>query len=102
MVLDAIAPHKLAARAPEGWRDPVADHLTIYRLGREDVSASHQLVLADKIFGIKDNFTVSETNDARVLRNKNHQVVELALASGGVWAAAETELWNPAIRPDLP
>jgi Family of unknown function (DUF6345) len=80
----------------------VADHLTIYRLGREDVSASHQLVLADKIFGIKDNFTVSETNDARVLRNKNHQVVELALASGGVWAAAETELWNPAIRPDLP
>jgi Family of unknown function (DUF6345) len=76
------------------------DRLTIYRTEFQDTGVSRLVDLGQRIFELKDNFQLSETNSGRVLRS-GQRMVELATASGGVWAADEAQLWNPSIRPDL-
>ncbi len=78
----------------------MADRLPIYRLEREDTS-TERLVKLGQILGLKQDFAFGETPDARTLRNGKH-VVELAHASGAVWAADESQLWNPSVKAALP
>src|SRR5262249_33022627 len=53
-----------------------------------------------QVFGLKD-FKLGETQDAKTLRDGKH-VVELANASGAVWAADESQLWKPSVKGALP
>jgi hypothetical protein len=78
------------------------DRLTIYRIQFQDHDAGvlRLVDLGQRIFELKDNFQLSETNNSRVLRS-GPRTVEVATASGGVWAADEAQLWNPSIRPNL-
>lgn len=78
----------------------MSDQLTIYRLGSADTSESAQISLAQHAFGLKRDFQLHETNGNRVLHD-GEQVVEVALASGGIWGADESSLWNPLLKPRL-
>ena len=71
--------------------DDIPDRLAIYRTEFQDASVSHLIDLGQRIFEIKENFQLSETNSGRVLRS-GQRMVELATASGGVWAADEAQL----------
>lgn len=77
------------------------DHLSIYRVNSEDTGLSRQIDLANRIFGGKDDFEVFETKENRVLRSAQH-TVEIALPSGGLWAADKEQLWKPSVRAELP
>jgi hypothetical protein len=79
----------------------MADRLPIYRVKPDDASISHLVDLGRRIFELDQDFKLSETNSNRVLRS-GHHVVDLATASGGVWAADEAQLWKPMLRADLP
>ena len=43
---------------------------------------------------------LGETRDCKVLRN-GKRVVELANASGAVWAADESQIWKPSVKAEL-
>ena len=79
----------------------MADTLPIYRLVSNDTSTKRLALLGHEIFGIGDDFNLGKTSDAQVLRN-GKLVVELANASGAVWAADESQLWKPSIKAILP
>src|SRR3712207_5495558 len=81
---------------------PSPDRLAIYRLRSADTSTRIHLDAADRIFGLRDKFKLSDTQDGRALHGESGHVVEIARASGGMWAANEKQLWNPSIRPELP
>src|SRR2546430_17251997 len=77
------------------------DRLPIYRLAPEDTSVERLVKLGEQIFGVQHDFKLGETQDARVLRD-GKRVVELANASGAVWAADESQLWKPSVKAALP
>lgn len=77
------------------------DALPIYRLAPQETSIKRLATLGHQIFGLQDEFNLSETRDSRVLRN-GRRVVELATASGAVWAADESQMWKPAVKAELP
>lgn len=77
------------------------DHLPVYRVVPQDTSTKRLVTLGHQIFGLHDEFDLGEARDARVLRN-GKRVVELASASGLVWAADESQLWKPSVKADLP
>src|SRR5881227_911722 len=79
----------------------MADRLPIYRLQSEGTDVGRLVDLASRIFGIDQDFTLSENDSNRVLRS-GQRVLEVAMASGGIWAADEERLWKPWSRPDLP
>jgi hypothetical protein len=56
---------------------------------------------AQGIFGTNGDFQMARRGTSHVLR-KDHCVVEIAEASGGVWAADESQLWKHALLPELP
>lgn len=80
----------------------MADRLAIYRLGSGDSSAAHHIDIADRLFGIKERFKLAESGGSRVLHGESGHRVEIAPASGGIWAVDEAQLWKPALRPKLP
>lgn len=75
--------------------------LPVYRLAPQDSSAQRLRTLARQIFGLPDNLAIRETPDGIAVRD-GARTVELARASGAVWAADEAQLWNPALKPQLP
>ena len=77
------------------------DSLPIYRLEPQDTSVKRLAMLGQQIFGLHDEFRLSETRDGKVLRNAHH-VVEIANASGAVWAADESQMWRPSVNAELP
>jgi hypothetical protein len=77
------------------------DRLPIYRVVPQDTSTQRLVALGEQIFGLKEDFKLGETPDAKSLRNGKH-VVELANASGAVWAADESQLWKPSVKGTLP
>jgi len=77
------------------------DRLPIYRLVSENTDVSRLVDLGQRIFEIKEDFELSERTDNRVLRS-GRRVVELATASGGIWAADESQLWKPTNKAELP
>jgi hypothetical protein len=77
------------------------DRLSIYRVGLGETNVSSHIDLAKRLFELKDDFELFETKSNRVLRSAQH-TVEIAPASGGIWAIDKTQLWEPSIRPDLP
>jgi hypothetical protein len=79
----------------------MVDRLSIYRIESEDTSVPRQIDLAQRLFEPKHDFELSETSSNRVLRSASH-TVEIAAASGGIWAADKAQLWKPSVRPDLP
>jgi hypothetical protein len=78
----------------------MTDSLPIYRVEPEDASRDRLAKLGEQIFGLQQ-YAFGETPDAITLRDGRH-VVELAHASGAVWAADESQLWNPSIKATLP
>src|SRR5262245_3249366 len=76
------------------------DRLAIYRLAAESADAVRLTDLAARIFDLRDDYHFTETPDNRSLRN-GHRLVDLAKASGAVWAADESQLWRPAAKPAL-
>ena len=79
----------------------MVDRLSIYRIESEDTSVPRQIDLAQRLFEPKHDFELSETSSNRVLRSASH-TVEIAAASGGIWAADKAQLWRPSVRPNLP
>jgi Family of unknown function (DUF6345) len=79
---------------------PTADRLPIYRVSSGDTSTPMLIELSKRILRIGDNFQMSTRGTSRVLRS-GHRVIELASESGGIWAADESQLWNPSLRPKL-
>src|SRR5262245_37434075 len=77
------------------------DRLPIYRLAPQDASADRLVTLGRQIFGLDTDFQFDKTADAKVLRD-GKRVVELANASGAVWAADESLLWKPSVKATLP
>jgi hypothetical protein len=77
------------------------DHLPIYRLAPQDTSMKRLAVLGQQIFGLEQDFSLSETRDGLALR-RGERVVEIARASGAVWAADESQMWDPSVRAELP
>jgi hypothetical protein len=77
------------------------DRLPIYRVVPQDTSVQRLVSLGQQIFGLQQDFRLGETPDARTLRD-GKRVVELANASGAVWAADESQLWKPSVKGALP
>lgn len=77
------------------------DHLPIYRLKPEDTSAERLIDVSQRVFGIRDDFRFSTCNGVTTLES-GPQVVELAPASGAVWAANTAQLWKPTVRAEIP
>jgi hypothetical protein len=78
----------------------VRDSLPVYRVEAQDVSAKQLATLGHRIFGANEGFDFVDTRDGRLLRS-GRQVVEVARASGFIWAADESQLWRPAVRAEL-
>jgi hypothetical protein len=78
----------------------MSDRLPIYRIGLDDTTLSRHIDFAQRVLDLKDDFQLLEANGNRVLRH-GQQVVEVALASGGIWAADESQLWKPSTKPSL-
>jgi hypothetical protein len=76
------------------------DKLSIYRVAPAGASPQRLASLGQQIFGLQ-SFQFGATRDARTLRTGRH-VVEVAQASGAIWAADEAQMWNPAVRAELP
>jgi hypothetical protein len=76
------------------------DKLNIYRVAPADTSPQRLASLGQQIFGLQ-SFQFSATPDARALRKGRH-VVEVAQASGAIWAADEAQMWNPEVQAELP
>jgi hypothetical protein len=79
----------------------MADQLPIYRLAAETAGRPKLIDHARRIFGITEGFKLSESGAFSRLRS-GQRVVEIAPASGGVWAADEASLWKPSVRAELP
>jgi hypothetical protein len=79
----------------------MGERLPIYRVEPEEASVTRLIELGKRLFDISDDFKLSETNDGLVLRS-GERVIDMATASGGVWAADESQLWKPSIYPELP
>ncbi len=77
------------------------DKLPIYRLEPSDTSTARLLDVGKSLFNLKQDFKISETGSSRALRDGQY-VVEIYPASGGIWAADETRLWQTSQRPELP
>jgi hypothetical protein len=67
----------------------------------QDTSTQRLVELGERIFGLQHDFRLGETKDAKVLRD-GKRVVELANASGAVWAADESQRWKPSVKGTLP
>lgn len=77
------------------------DVLPIYRVTAGPADTQTLLDQAERIFQIADGFRLGEVSGRSILERGDH-VVELELASGGVWAADRARLFNPEVRPALP
>jgi hypothetical protein len=77
------------------------DRLPIYRLASEGTDIARLNDIGQRIFGLKQDFELRQHPTGCGLHCGRH-VVELAAASGGIWAADEDRLWNPAQDPKLP
>ena len=78
----------------------MTDRLPIFRVRSGDTSTPALIDLSRHIFGIGDDFQISRRGASRILRS-GYRVVELAGESGGVWAADESQLWKPDLKPKL-
>ena len=78
----------------------MTDRLPIFRVSSGDTSTPALIELSRHILGIGDDFQISLRGASRVLRS-GYRVVELAGESGGVWAADESQLWKPDLKPKL-
>jgi hypothetical protein len=78
----------------------MTDRLPIYRVRPEDSGAPRLIDLSRRILGIGDDFQLSRRGTSRILRSGD-RVIEIAGESGGVWAADESKLWKPSLRPKL-
>lgn len=76
------------------------DRLPIYRVTSGDADTPKLIDLSRRILGIDENYQFSRRGGSRILRS-GHRVVELAGESGGVWAANESQLWQPSVEPKL-
>lgn len=79
----------------------MSDTLPIYWVESQGSSIGRLAELGERIFGLHDEFSVAKTVDGLVLRRAEH-VVEVASASGAVWAVDESQMWKPSVQADLP
>src|SRR5580765_8011966 len=79
---------------------PMPDRMPVYRLSSDEPSVSRLTELGRGLFNVNDHFQLGTNGRTRQLRN-GHHVVEIAGESAGVWAADESQLWNPTLRPQL-
>lgn len=56
--------------------------------------------LGEKIFGI-EHYSLEEKDGHRLVRTKS-EFMDVNDKGGAIWAADQTELWNPVARPELP
>ena len=76
------------------------DRMPVYRLSSDEPTVSRLTELGRGIFELDDHFQLETQGRSKLLR-KSHHVVEIAGESGGVWAADESQLWKPELRPRL-
>lgn len=77
--------------------------MRIYRLGTARPSTKDLLDSAARLFEIADgdDYQLTDGPERLRLQSRSH-LVELSLASGGIWAADQTQLFNPNLHPELP
>lgn len=75
--------------------------LPVFRLAPADVSTTGVIELSERIFPIGDDYKVAEEG-GRLSLQASPFIVEMETASGGVWAADESQLFNARLEPDLP
>lgn len=80
---------------------PGKSELPIFRAVSKQPEIRDLLSAAEGLFRIADNFKMIEERDFLSLESLTHSV-ELARPSGGIWAADNTRLFNPDLKPDLP
>jgi hypothetical protein len=76
------------------------ERLPVYRLEAYSAETQRLIDLGRTLFEVKEGFTLQERDNSRVLR-QDHRVVEIHGESGGIWAADESQLFKPSIRPKL-
>ncbi len=76
------------------------DSLPIYRLGAGDSTPTRLMEYARGLFEINDDYQFGRRGNSQILR-RDRRVVEIAGESGGLWAADESQLWKPNLRPYL-
>ncbi len=74
--------------------------LPIYRLAPANVSTASVIDTAARVFGVRDNYRLTE-NGHRIGLQSGSLTVEMETASGAVWAADQSQLFNPNLRPTL-
>lgn len=96
--LPFLALAALLAAPPAASAQEVPDRLPVFRLGEPDVS-ERQLQEAARLIGLDGRAT---RQDGALVLGKGAQTAEIDLASGALWVADRSQLWNPDLRPDLP
>ena len=77
------------------------DRLPVFRLTTPQLGVKEAIALATKLFKL-DVFSLPiPVLGRRLAVRAGTRVLELDPSSGGIWAADEAVLWNPAIRPTL-
>jgi hypothetical protein len=69
-------------------------------LSTGDTSTPALIEASKRIFATGDDFQIGRRGATPILR-RGPEVVELAAESGGIWAADESQLWKPALKPKL-
>src|SRR5919197_18935 len=77
----------------------MAMRLPVYSLSVDPRGSEKLGELAANAFGAKQ--LSLEEEDGRIIGRWDSLVIEYDRASGGIWAADERRLWNPAQRPSL-
>lgn len=77
------------------------DRLPIYRLAPQEASLERLAALGREIYGADADFAFDETRDSLRWRSGT-RTVELARASGAVWAVDEAKMWKPSLKVELP
>src|SRR5919112_52731 len=77
--------------------------LPIYRIATSNNSHFNNYELKDlakRLFEI-GNYSLQEINGRKLLKSSSH-LIDVDDKNGSVWAADQTDLWNPKLYPNLP
>ena len=94
------SPKTATGRNAAGASPRAPTTLPVFRLVPPDVSTDRLLDVTKRVFDISDRFKLSELSGRLGLQAGSFQV-EIEQASGGIWAADQSQLFNPDLRPKL-
>lgn len=78
----------------------MAELLPIYRLGYTEADYSQSIEFSERLFGARNDFSLSKSDNRIVLKN-DFFTIETGNSNQDIWATENSQLWNPALRPQL-